>query len=445
MVVKRTYRKASLPPLLLGVAGFGTVGAGLARILDENRAGIFARTGRDIRIKTILVRDMGRPRSLPLGAALTDRMGDLVNDPAIDVVVELMGGIDAPAALVEAAFAAGKHVVTANKALLAETGDRFFNLAEEKNLHLGYEASICGGIPIVQTLREGLAANRVESLVGILNGTSNFILSEMSTRGMDFQTALRRAQELGFAEADPALDIEGVDAAHKLTLLIRLAWGAAYPFAALPVTGISSIRPADILYAREFGYRVKLLGQARMESGSIEAGVFPSLVHETMLLARVGGAYNAVRVEGDAVGSVFLHGKGAGGLPTGSAVVSDILAVARQARPNNTGFTSPPETARILPPGEARSPCYIRLQVADRPGVLRDVASIMVGNGISIAQVIQKERIPVCPSGEQPGVPFIMMTHAAPAAAVHNALDALARSDFVHEPPVHYRVLTKKA
>jgi homoserine dehydrogenase len=439
--------RSSLPPLVLGIAGFGTVGTGLVRILVEDSANIAARTGREIRIKTILVRDIARPRACPTppGVTLTDRMEDLIGDPDIHVVAELMGGLEAPAALMEAAFAAGKHVVTANKALLAETGNRFFQLAAAKGVHLGYEASVCGGIPIVQALREGLAANRVESLVGILNGTSNYILSEMSTRGLDFKVALKQAQELGFAEADPTLDIEGVDAAHKLALLIRLAWGQEYPFAALPVRGISGVCPSDIVYAREFGYRVKLLGQARMVDGRIEAGVFPTLVHETLLLARVGGSYNAVRVQGDAVGAVFLHGKGAGDLPTGSAVAADILAIAREARPNNTGFTSLPEPAVPLPPGEACSPYYIRLQVTDKPGVLRDVASVMASNAISIAQVIQKSQAPASSDArEVPSVPFIMMTHEAPAAAMQNALDILGRSDVVHEPPVHYRVLTQK-
>ncbi len=447
----------SARPLTLGLAGFGTVGSGLIRILTENPESIVARAGRAIRVKTVLVRDLSRTRACPLpeGARLTGRPEDLLEDPEIDVVVELMGGIDAPKRLIERALAAGKHVVTANKALLAETGNHLFALAAEKNLHLAYEASVCGAIPVVQTLREGLAANKVESLVGILNGTSNYILSEMTTKGMAFAEALKDAQALGYAEADPTLDIEGVDAAHKLALLIRLAWGVEYPFAELPVQGISKVVPEDIAYAREFGYRIKLLGYARLvgeslATGGIEAGVRPTLVHETFLLARVGGAYNAVRVEGDASGPVFLHGRGAGDLPTGSAVAADLLAIARNARPNNTGFLQPalPPRARVIPHLDSRSHYYIRLQVTDAPGVLRDVAAIMAANNISIAQVIQKGRAVNGPAGNaqnEPSVPFIVMTHEASTAGVHKALATLAGSPLVHEPPVHYRVLPRQS
>ena len=461
---KKASATASLPaPLVLGIAGFGTVGAGLVRILTENSAEIVARSGREIHVKHILVRDALRARAvaLPPGATLTTRMEDLIDDPEVDVVVEIMGGIDAPRLLVTRALEAGKHVVTANKALLAETGNELFALAEAKGLHLGYEASVCGGIPVVQTLREGLAANRIRSLVGILNGTSNYILSEMSTRGMAFTEALQKAQELGYAEADPTLDIEGIDAAHKLALLIRLAWGMEYPFAQLPVHGISGVEPADILYARQFGYRIKLLGHARLvgdnpDRAGIEAGVSPTLVHETYLLARVGGAYNAVRIEGDAVGPVFLHGRGAGDSPTGSAVAADILAIARNAQPNNTGFARPslPGPARIVPPMNTYSPYYVRLQVTDKPGVLRDIAGILADNAISIAQVIQKEEEFPLPSAlpgassaqgqteyKGSGVPFIMMTHEAQTEGITRALQTLAKSPMVHRPPVHYRVL----
>lgn len=450
---------ADIRTLTLGIAGFGTVGSGLLHILTENRAEILSRSGCDIRVSKVLVRDATRPRAVPLpeGSTLTTRMDDLLEDPSIDVIVELIGGVDKAGELIRKALNAGKHVVTANKALLAETGNSLFALAQEKGLHLGYEASVCGGIPVVQTLRESLAGNRIESLDGILNGTSNYILSEMTTKGLPFAQALKTAQELGYAEADPTLDIEGFDAAHKLALLIRLAWGVEYPYAELPVQGISQVHPSDILYAREFGYRIKLLGHARLigeslaKGAGIEAGVFPTLVHETFLLAKVGGAYNALRIEGNAVGSVFLHGKGAGDLPTGSAVASDILAVARKALPNNTGFVHPPlpGPARIIPADETFSHYYIRLKVTDAPGVLRDVAGIMADNGISIAQVIQKEQAGNHPPQEQngergPSVPFIVMTHEASASGVRKALQTLSASSLVHEPPVHYRVLAAR-
>ncbi len=442
-------------PLVLGIAGFGTVGSGLVRILTENRAEILARTGRDIVIKTILVRDLAKKRAqaLPEGAFLTANPDDLLLDPDIHVVVELIGGVDKPRELIARALRAGKHVVTANKALLAESGNELFALAREKGLHLGYEASVCGGVPVVQTLRESLAGNRLDGLMGILNGTSNYILSEMSTRGLDFDVALKSAQELGYAEADPTLDIEGFDAAHKLALLIRLAWGVDYPYAKLPVRGITGVCREDIAFAREFGYRIKLVAHARLvggspaEGGGIEAEVCPTLVHRTFLMARVGGAYNAVRLEGNAVGSIFLHGKGAGDLPTGSAVASDVLAIARKAAVNNTGFALPhlPVPARIIPQSESRSRYYIRMKVTDKPGVLRDIAGIMADNDISIAQVIQKDLANGnAAQGDAPHVPFIVMTHEATAQGVHKALRTLSASPLLHEPPVHYRVMDKK-
>jgi homoserine dehydrogenase len=428
---------ASDKRLVLGVAGFGTVGTGLTSILEENRDWIIQRTGREIVVKTVLVRDVNKKRAvkLPEGAELTDDPARLVNDPEIDVLVELMGGIEAPKALILQALNAGKHVVTANKALLAEDGFELFRAAQQNGAGLYYEASVCGGIPIVQTLRESLAGNQMTSLVGILNGTANYILSEMTTNGLDFDTALSQAQELGFAEADPTLDIEGFDAAHKLCLLIRLAFGRDYPFSMLPVQGISGVDRMDIEFAREFGYRLKLLGEVRNVDGRLEAGVFPMLVHHTYLIARVGGAYNAVRMEGNAVGPVFLHGLGAGATPTGSAVLSDIMAVARGCAPNNTGFVEQvPAPADIMPPEEAEACYYFRVMVRDQPGVLRDLAGAMARQDISIAQAVQK--------GQDPGgVPIVFMTHEAKARNVAAALEDLKGAGLLLAEPVHYRIL----
>ena len=423
-------------PLMLGVAGFGTVGSGLARILEENREHIQLRTGRDIRIKSVLVRDPARKRSVPFpaGAKICSNMSELVNDPDIDVLVELMGGIEAPKKLVMAALNAGKHVVTANKALLAEEGEKIFALAAQKGLALGYEASVCGAIPIVQTMQEGLAANRVITLSGILNGTSNYILSAMTSEGADFASALKKAQELGFAEADPTLDIEGFDAAHKLTLLIRLAWGVNYPFKKLQVRGITQVAPEDIQFAREFGYNIKLLGHARMEKGKIEAGVFPTLVPKNYLLAKVGHSYNAVRIEGNAAGSIFLHGLGAGDKPTGSAVAADIMNIARRARPNNLGYalnSLPP--AEIMPTEEAASSYYFRLMVVDRPGALRDISGAMADHGISIAQALQK--------GQKDVVPLMFMTHETTSQSVEAALKQIKGTGMLTAEPVFYRVM----
>lgn len=427
-------------PLMLGLGGFGTVGGGLGRLLEENREEIRMRTGRDIRIKSVLVRDPAKKRAVPYpeGAEVCTDMSALLNDPEIDVIVEMMGGIAAPKKLILAALEAGKHVVTANKALLAEDGEEIFRLAAQKGLHVGYEASVCGAIPIVKTMKDSLAGNRILTVSGILNGTSNYILSAMTSDGASFKEALKKAQELGFAEADPTLDIEGFDAAHKLTLLIRLAWGVDYPFKKLPVTGISQVAPEDIQFAREFGYNIKLLGQARMENGKIEAGVFPTLVPKSYLLAKVGHSYNAARVEGNAAGSIFLHGLGAGDLPTGSAVASDIMEIARGARPNNLGYVleSLPEAA-IMPPNEAEASYYFRLMVMDRPGALRDIAGALADHGISIAQALQK--------GQKDVVPLMFMTHNTTVNKVQAALAQIKGTGMLTAEPVTYRIMPPPA
>lgn len=424
--------------LLVGLAGYGVVGTGFARALDESRDLIRRRTGCDIRIKTVATKsaDENFAYPLPEGATLVTDVDAICNDPEIDVAVELMGGTGIAGRFIGKALENGKHVVTANKALLAEKGIDLFRLAGDKNLHLGYEASVCGAIPIVQALREGLAGNTILTLSGILNGTCNYILSAMSAKGQSFEDALRDAQTLGFAEADPTLDIEGLDAAHKLVLLIRLAWGVEYPFTDLPVSGITSVSSEDIAFARELGYRIKLIGQARMEGGKLEAGVFPALVHEDMMLAKVDGSFNAVWVWGNAVGTVFLHGRGAGDMPTGSAVLADVLAIARGAKPNNTGFVAQtPQKAALLTPNQAESKQYFRLMVPDRPGVLRDVAGILADNDISIAQAIQK--------GQEEVVPLVFMTHMAKGKAVENALKTLWQKDLLRADPVNYRVLAR--
>ena len=425
-------------PLFIGLAGYGTVGSGLAEVLHTNKACILRRLGREIRIKRVLERDHDKVRQSPFldkGVGVGTDPTELYNDPDIALVVELMGGIDFPAQVIKGALQAGKHVVTANKALLAEAGTELFALAAQKGLSLGYEASVCGAIPIVQALRESLAGNEVVNITGILNGTSNYILSEMSTKGMPFDEALAEAQALGYAEAVPTLDIEGIDAAHKLTLLIRLAYGVDYPFAKLPVSGVKGMDPMDIAFAREFGYRIKLVGQARNVNGRIEAGVFPTLVHHTQLMARVGGVYNAVRVEANAAGPIFMHGRGAGGVPTGSAVLADIMSVARDALPNNTGFVEqvlPP--ADIFPADEAVSQYYLRVMVPDKPGVLRDLAGCMAEEQVSVAQAIQKEQNPE-------SVPIVFMTHEAPAKAMRRSIAKMTERGLLLKEPVLFRVL----
>ena len=311
--------------IILGIAGLGTVGSGLVEMLQKNHDDILRRSGREFVIKAVAVHNLNKKRNLPEGVILTGNPLDLANDPEIQVVVELMGGTGAARELVVAAMQNGKSVVTANKALLAEYGKEIFALAREKNVSLGYEASAAGAIPVIETLRDSMAGNHITSVMGILNGTSNYILSEMNSHGSSFASALADAQAQGLAEADPTLDIDGGDAAHKLVLLIRLAWGVHFDYEKLVISGIRNISRLDVQFARDFGYRVKLVGQAREENGVIEAGVFPALVHKSMLLARVNGAYNAVRIEGNAVGSLFLHGLGAGSRPTASAVLGDLI------------------------------------------------------------------------------------------------------------------------
>ena len=425
--------------LVIGLAGYGVVGSGFARALEENRDLIQRHTGCDITIKTVVAKESEAELThpLPCGATLLHDIDAICNDPDIDLAIELMGGTGIAGQFIRKSLEAGKHVVTANKALLAESGISLFRLAGEKNLHLGYEASVCGGIPIVQAMREGLAGNQIMTLSGILNGTCNYILSAMTAKGQSFTDALKDAQKLGFAEADPTLDIEGLDAAHKLVLLVRLAWGVEYPFKDLPVQGISKINAEDIGFARELGYRIKLLGQARMTNGKLEAGVFPTLVHEESMLAKVDGSFNAVWVNGNAVGDVFLHGRGAGDLPTGSAVLSDVMAVARGALPNNTGFVAQePQNADLLSPCLAESKHYFRLMVPDRPGVLRDVAGILADNGMSIAQAIQK--------GEEEIVPLVFMSHVARAESVQKAMETMRDRDLLRAEPINYRVLANQ-
>jgi homoserine dehydrogenase len=427
----------------LGLAGFGTVGSGLAKILDMNAGRIEKRLGRKIEIGKVLVRDLNKKRAFDPGpgVAFTADPEDLINDPDIDIVVELMGGLDTARDLMLKAFAAGKHVVTANKHLLAEHGLELFDAAAKSGVGLMFEASCAGGIPIVQTLKESLAGDEVVKMLGIMNGTANYILSEMTTKGMDFETALADAQDLGYAEADPTFDIEGFDTAHKLCVLIRMAYGADYPLSEIPVQGITSVTPMDIDFAREFGYRIKLLAHVMDVNGRLEAGVHPALVPYTYLLARVGGNYNAVRLEGNAVGPIMLHGQGAGDLPTGSAVLADIMNLARKMGQecslfDNTGFNNAPiRRADILPPEESESKYYFRFTVADRTGVMAAITRSMADHNVSIAQAVQKGE------GGAEGIPLVIITHETSARNADAVLAAVDAMDFTVEPCVRFRIL----
>ncbi len=423
----------------LGLAGLGTVGSGLVKIIQENNDWIVRRLGKTLKVKTIMVRDLDKPRNVvpSPGTTFTTSIDDLIGDPEIDIIVELAGGIDFPRTLITRALNSGKSVVTANKALLAQHGPELFELAASKNLGLYYEASVAGGIPIIQTLKESLAGNRIKALTGILNGTANFIMSEMSEKGEDFATVLAKAQAKGYAEADPTLDIEGIDAAHKLVILIRLAYGLDFPMSKLTVEGISKVEQFDIVLAKEFGYRLKLLAQVREKSGLLHAGVYPALLHQDHILAKVDGPFNSILLEGNAVGPVMLYGQGAGDLPTGSAVLADILALARtDCVPNNTGFLEArlPQ-AQILAPELTVFRHYFRFTVVDRPGVMASIAGVMGEYNISIAQVVQRQYAP------DAGVPIVFISHSAQMQNVTAALETIKKFSFVLDPPVHYRII----
>jgi len=383
----------------VGLLGLGTVGSGTFAVLRRNQEEIRRRAGRGIEIARIAVRNVARAQAIVGDAAQVgaDPFA-LVDDPELDIIVETIGGTDLARELVLRALANGKHVVTANKALLAVHGTEIFEAAQAGGVMVAFEAAVAGGIPIIKALREGLTANRIEWIAGIINGTTNFILSEMRDRGTDFATALADAQRLGYAEADPTFDIEGVDAAHKATIMSAIAFGVPMQFEHAYIEGISKLDAIDIRYAEELGYRIKLLGIARRAEHGIELRVHPTLIPAKRLLANVEGAMNAVLVQGDAVGATLYYGKGAGAEPTASAVVADLVDVTRlhtadpEHRVPHLAF-QPDSLANtpILPISEVRSGYYLRLRVADVTGVLADITKILADGGISIDALLQKE------------------------------------------------------
>lgn len=420
--------------LVIGLAGLGTVGSGLVQLLKSNAAEIEQRTGKKIIVKYVAVRDVNKKRDLPEGAKLIDNPLLMIEDPEVEVVVELIGGTSLAGTLIRKALENGKSVVTANKALLAEKGEELFSLAEENNLFLAYEASVAGAIPVVQTIKDSLAGNKIQNIFGILNGTSNYILSEMSAKGTQFDEALKSAQELGYAEADPTLDIDGFDAAHKLKLLVRLAWGVHYPYDKLSIQGIRNMSAMDIAFAQSLGYTIKLLGQAEYKNNEIEAGVSPVLIPAKAILSRVDGAFNAIHINGNAVGPLFLHGLGAGSLPTASAVLGDIMSIMKDIYDSTGYVTKKFPLAPIANIDNSVSPWYLRLMVHDTVGVLRDVAGIFAKQSISIAQVIQKKQ-------QEDGVPLVFMTHETTVKAMRNALAEIKATNILNAEPVAFRVL----
>jgi homoserine dehydrogenase len=424
-------------PLSIGIAGLGTVGAGVLTMLRNNADIITARAGRPIAVTAVSARDRGRDRGVALGGLRWyDDPVALAADANVDVVVEVIGGSDGPAhSLVEAALRAGKPVVTANKALLAVHGAELAALAEQHGQALAFEAAVAGGIPAIKALREGLAGNRILRVAGILNGTCNYILTVMRERGREFADVLAEAQKLGYAEADPAFDVDGIDAAHKLAILAALAFGRPVAFAAVHVEGIRRISALDIAFATELGYRIKLLGIAACSAAGIEARVHPCLVPEAAPIARVDGVFNAVVAEGDFVGRVMLQGRGAGAGPTASAVVADLIDVARGRATPVWGAASGALTdAPSLPMSAHVGAYYLRLMVVDRPGVIADVTAVLRDAGISLESMLQRGRSP----GE--AVPVVLVTHETGEAAMTVALSRIAALDAVLEPPALIRI-----
>lgn len=423
--------------LRVGLAGLGTVGGGVVQLLRGNAELIAARAGRPIEVVAVSARDRGRARGFSLdGLAWHENPVALATDERVEVVVEVMGGADGPAkALVERSLAARKPVVTANKALLATHGVALARLVEETGGTLAYEAAVAGGIPVIKALREGLAANRITRVAGILNGTCNHILTEMRQKRLSFAEALRAAQELGYAEADPSFDIDGVDAAHKLAILAALAFGRPVDLASLHVEGIRRVSPLDIALAGELGYRIKLLGIATRSEAGVLARVHPCMVPEASPLAAVEGVFNAVLAEGDAVGRLVLQGRGAGAGPTASAVVADLIDVARGRRAPLFGARRADlDPSPALPMERHRGAHYLRLMVLDQPGVIADVTGVLRDERISLESMLQRGRAP----GEP--VPVVLVTHECEEAAMTRALARIAGLPTVVEPPAMIRI-----
>ena len=419
-----------MEPIKVGLLGFGTVGSGTFTVLRRNQEEIKRRAGRGIEITRIAVRTPSKVQGAE-GIDITTDFDAVVDDPSIDIVAEMIGGTGIARELVLRAIANGKHVVTANKALLAVHGSEIFEAASKKGVMVAFEAAVAGGIPIIKALREGLTANRIQYIAGIINGTTNYILSEMRDRGLDFATALKAAQELGYAEADPTFDIEGVDAAHKVTIMSAIAFGVPVQFDRAYVEGISKLDAIDIRYAEDLGYRIKLLGIARRTEKGIELRTHPTLIPEKRLLANVEGAMNAVVVHGDAVGTTLYYGKGAGAEPTASAVVADLVDVTRlhtadpEHRVPHLAF-QPDSLANtpILPIEEVTSGYYLRLRVADVTGVLANITRILADEAISIDALLQKESEHV--DGEDKGeTDIILITHETVEKKVNAAIEQI--------------------
>ena len=436
-----------MKPINVGLLGIGTVGGGTFNVLARNEAEITRRAGRPIRITKVADKNLELARQVTAGRAqVTDDAFSVVTDPEIDIVIELIGGYGIAKELVLKAIANGKHVVTANKALLAVHGNEIFAAAHAKGVMVAFEAAVAGGIPIIKALREGLSANRIQWIAGIINGTTNFILSEMRDKGLPFDVVLKEAQRLGYAEADPTFDIEGVDAAHKITILSALAFGIPMQFDKAHVEGISQLDADDIKYAGQLGYRIKLLGITRRRQmdgkAGVELRVHPTLIPAKRLIANVEGAMNAVLVQGDAVGATLYYGKGAGAEPTASAVIADLVDVTRlhtsdpEHRVPHLAFQPDAmEDTPILPMSEVETSYYLRLRVEDKPGVLADITRILADQQISTAAMIQRE-----PGEGEDQTDIIMLTHVTREKNVDAAIVKIEALPVVKKKVIRLRM-----
>ncbi|HXK21928.1 MAG TPA: homoserine dehydrogenase [Myxococcota bacterium] len=431
----------------IGLIGLGTIGTGVVKVLARNASVIEQRLGIPLRLVRVADLDLARDRGIDLtGVRFDSDAQALIADPRVEIVVELIGGTGAARELVLSAIERGKHVVTANKALLALHGKEIFEAAAANGVDVAFEASVGGGIPILRSMREGLSANRIDSVHGIVNGTTNYVLTEMEETGAAFEVVLKRAQDLGYAEADPSFDVDGVDAAHKLTILASMAFGAELTYKDIPTEGIRQLAPLDFAAAREFGYRIKLLGIAkrREEGGAerLEVRVHPTMIPAASLLAKVDGAMNAIAVHGNAVGPTLFYGAGAGQMPTASAVVADLIEIAREIRRGSAGRVAPlsylPESLRpwpLVPLAELRGRAYLCFTVEDRPGVLGHLATLLGEHDIGIESVIQQR------SEARAGiVPVVVLTHPAREGDVRNALERIDRLHDVAAPTRMIRI-----
>lgn len=439
-----------MKPIQVGLLGIGTVGSGVFNVLQRNQEEIRRRAGRGIEIAMVADLDVARARAAAgEGVQVVNDARAVIANPDIDIVVELIGGYGVAKALVLEAIAAGKHVVTANKALLAVHGTEIFAAASAKGVMVAFEAAVAGGIPIIKALREGLTANRIQWIAGIINGTTNFILSEMRDKGLDFDVVLKEAQRLGYAEADPTFDIEGVDAAHKATIMSAIAFGIPVQFDKAYVEGITRLSASDIRYAEQLGYRIKLLGIAKRREGGVELRVHPSLVPSKRLIANVEGAMNAVMVQADAVGTTLYYGKGAGSEPTASAVIADLVDIARLAaadpehrvphlafQPNTLDEAR--DALPVLPMAEVVTSYYLRLRVADEAGVLAKVTGLLAGAGISIDAVLQREADEVGGEGSTQ-TDLIILTHDTREGTMNEAIAQMEALPTVLGPIVRIR------